>query len=194
METDINQNEALHKEVMSELLQLYVGKEPVGQDLFHVCVIGSGNEFIRNTLNGRLIKFKKISKVKSIGANIPDEKIRYTLMQFALELTRAIVELSGEEGTKECFVKNMYDELHNLYIKKNTDYGDSFHQTYLEEGFAMARIRLSDKINRFDTLSKTKDLKGMVSDESIIDTLMDALNYSVMTVMEIDRDGKKSAE
>jgi hypothetical protein len=74
------------------------------------------------------------------------------------------------------------------------DYGDSFHLTFLEEGFAMSRIRLNDKVSRFSTLSKTKDLKGQVSDESIQDTLLDALNYSVMSVMEIDRDAKKSAE
>ena len=32
-------------------------------------------------------------------------------------------------------------ELNNIYIKKNHDYGDSFHATYLEEGMAMPRIR-----------------------------------------------------
>ena len=183
-------NEILHKEVMNELLQIYVGRQPIGQDLFHTRVIESGNEFIRTNLNEALEKFKKLSKVKSDGANIPNEKIRCSLIAFAIEVTRALVEFAGEEGEKECFVKDMYDGLHNLYIKKNTDYGDSFHQTFIEEGFAMARIRLSDKISRFNTLSKTKDLKGQVSDESINDTLLDALNYAVMTIMEIDRGEK----
>lgn len=32
--------------------------------------------------------------------------------------------------------------LNVLYAKKNHDYGDSFHQTYIEEGMAMPRIRL----------------------------------------------------
>lgn len=39
-------------------------------------------------------------------------------------------------------------EINALYAKKNHDYGDSFHQTFLEEGLAMARIRLGDKLSR----------------------------------------------
>lgn len=30
-------------------------------------------------------------------------------------------------------------EINNLYERKNHDYGDSFHQTFVEEGMAMAR-------------------------------------------------------
>lgn len=45
-------------------------------------------------------------------------------------------------------------EINELYAKKNHDYGDSFHQTFVEEGMAMARIRLGDKFNRFKTLSR----------------------------------------
>ena len=75
-------------------------------------------------------------------------------------------------------------ELNELYKRKNHDYGDSFHQTWLEEGFAMSRIRLSDKLNRFKTLSKGGD--AQVDDESIRDTLFDLANYAIMTVMEMD--------
>ena len=35
--------------------------------------------------------------------------------------------------------------LNALYERKNHDYGDSFHTTFMEEGLAMVRIRLSDK-------------------------------------------------
>ncbi len=201
METDINQNEALHKEIMSELYQLYVGKFPIQQDMFHIGVIGSGNEYMSGRLALALSKFKRLSKVHANGADMPPiviysvtESIRKSLMDFAIEVTYALVELADEGGEAPKFVKKTYDDLHKLYIKKNMDYGDSFHLTFLEEGFAMSRIRLNDKVSRFSTLSKTKDLKGQVSDESIQDTLLDALNYSVMSVMEIDRDGKKSAE
>lgn len=45
-------------------------------------------------------------------------------------------------------------EINELYARKNHDYGDSFHQTFVEEGFAMSRIRLSDKLNRFKALSR----------------------------------------
>lgn len=81
--------------------------------------------------------------------------------------------------------KRICEELNNLYERKNRDYGDSFHTSYLEEGMAMARIRLGDKLNRFKTL--TKGEQQMVNDESIRDTLMDLANYSIMAIMELDR-------
>lgn len=75
-------------------------------------------------------------------------------------------------------------ELNRLYTKKNADYGDSFHETFLEEGVAMSRIRLSDKLNRFKKLSHGGDQN--VKDESIRDTLMDLANYAIMTVLEME--------
>lgn len=80
--------------------------------------------------------------------------------------------------------KDICLRLNEIYERKNHDYGDSFHQTFVEEGMAMARIRLGDKFNRFKTLSKNTDQK--VADESIRDTLLDLANYAVMTVLEMD--------
>lgn len=77
--------------------------------------------------------------------------------------------------------------LNALYERKNHDYGDSFHVTFLEEGMAMPRIRLGDKFDRFKTLSRQGDRK--VNDESIKDTLLDLANYAIMTVMEMDEAG-----
>lgn len=76
------------------------------------------------------------------------------------------------------------EELNALYKKKNADYGNSFHETFLEEGLAMSRIRLSDKLNRFKTLSCNQ--KAQVSDESIRDTLLDLANYAIMTILEME--------
>lgn len=75
-------------------------------------------------------------------------------------------------------------EINNLYERKNHDYGDSFHQTFAEEGMAMARIRLGDKFSRFKTLSRSGEQK--VNDESIRDTLIDLANYAIMTVLEME--------
>lgn len=83
--------------------------------------------------------------------------------------------------------------LTNLYARKNADYGDSFHQTFLEEGWAMPRIRLSDKLSRFKTLSRA-DVVQQVGDESLRDTLLDLANYAIMSVMELDRLTKEAAE
>ncbi len=80
--------------------------------------------------------------------------------------------------------KKLCDELNALYAKKNHDYGDSFHHTFVEEGLAMSRIRLGDKFNRFKTLSRGDGQK--VNDESIRDTLIDLANYALMTVLEME--------
>lgn len=75
-------------------------------------------------------------------------------------------------------------EINHLYERKNHDYGDSFGQSFREEGMAMARIRLGDKFNRFKTLSHRTE--QMVADESIRDTLLDMANYAIMTVLEME--------
>lgn len=76
------------------------------------------------------------------------------------------------------------EEINKLYERKNHDYGDSFHQTFAEEGMAMARIRLGDKLSRFKTLYRGGEQK--VNDESIRDTLIDLANYAIMTVLEME--------
>ena len=76
-------------------------------------------------------------------------------------------------------------ELNELYERKNHDYGDSFHLTYQKWGLPMAAIRLEDKLQRFETLIRAE---SRVKDENIRDTLIDLANYSIMTVMELDRE------
>ena len=80
--------------------------------------------------------------------------------------------------------KAICDELNALYARKNHDYGDSFHQSFVEEGMAMPRIRLGDKFGRLKTLTQTGGQQ--VADESIRDTLMDLANYAIMTILEMD--------
>lgn len=80
--------------------------------------------------------------------------------------------------------REVCEEINDLYTRKNHDYGDSFHQTFVEEGMAMARIRLGDKFSRFKTLSRGGEQK--VNDESIRDTLIDLANYAIMTVVEME--------
>lgn len=81
--------------------------------------------------------------------------------------------------------KELCDGLNALYARKNHDYGDSFHQTFVEEGLAMSRIRLGDKFSRFKTLSRispTDSTQQQVTDESIRDTLLDLANYAISAI------------
>lgn len=76
-------------------------------------------------------------------------------------------------------------QIHDTYVKKNHDYGDSFSRSYQKYGIIAAMVRMEDKWNRLDNL--TKDEKQMFSDESIRDTLLDLAGYCIMTTMELDK-------
>lgn len=86
--------------------------------------------------------------------------------------------------TKVAHHRMICDEINELYAKKNHDYGDSFAQSFREEGMAMVRIRLGDKFNRLKAL--TRGVEQKVADESIRDTLIDLANYAIMTVLEME--------
>ena len=74
-------------------------------------------------------------------------------------------------------------QLNRIYRDKNHDYGDSFSETYKKLGIISAVTRITDKVNRLQSLC-TKESK--VKDENIRDTLMDLANYSIMTIIELD--------
>lgn len=78
--------------------------------------------------------------------------------------------------------QELIDYLHNLYITKNADYGDSVHDTFEKYGLTSFLVRLEDKLNRARTLS-TK--QALVHDEKIEDTLLDMANYAILAVIEL---------
>ena len=81
--------------------------------------------------------------------------------------------------------KDITEEMNALYERKNHDYGNSFSETFRKLGIISAATRMLDKMNRIVSLV-TKD-QQKVNDESLRDTLIDIANYSVMTIMEIDK-------
>lgn len=79
--------------------------------------------------------------------------------------------------------KELLDRLHELYIAKNHDYGDSVHDTYMKYGITSFLVRLEDKLNRARTISQKGQL---VEDERIKDTLLDLANYATLAVLELE--------
>jgi hypothetical protein len=79
--------------------------------------------------------------------------------------------------------KKLLVEIHDIYKRKNNDYGNSHSQSFAKFGLIASVVRMSDKMNRLETLC-TK--QAQVKDESIRDTLLDLANYAIMTVMELD--------
>lgn len=74
--------------------------------------------------------------------------------------------------------------LHELYVTKNSDYGNSVHDTFEKYGLTSFLVRLEDKLNRARTLTlNPKNQK--VTDEKIEDTLLDLANYAILAVIEL---------
>ena len=69
----------------------------------------------------------------------------------------------------------------NLFIKKNTDYGDAF----AEFGVIGVLMRIEDKIKRSLSISKTG--VHLVNDEGIRDTMLDLHNYAAMALMLLEQ-------
>ena len=79
--------------------------------------------------------------------------------------------------------QDITSRMHEIYVKKNADYGSSFDEQFDEYGMTSAVIRLSDKLKRLKQLTKTGTAN--VKDESMEDTLMDLANYSILAIMQL---------
>ncbi|MBL4936997.1 DUF1599 domain-containing protein [Clostridium sp. YIM B02515] len=84
--------------------------------------------------------------------------------------------------------KEICEKLNKIYTAKNKDYGDSFSEGFQEYGLIMPAIRLEDKLRRYKQLIRED---AEVKDESIIDTLLDLANYSIMTIIELENKDKE---
>lgn len=79
------------------------------------------------------------------------------------------------------------DEMLDICLRKNADYGNSFDKSLDEDGLLVSKIRLGDKLNRFSKLIKND---AQVTDETTRDTLIDMANYAILTLMWMDNDKK----
>ena len=75
------------------------------------------------------------------------------------------------------------EELNAIYCRKNADYGDSFGETFRKLGIISAVTRITDKVNRLQSLCVHS---AQVQDESVRDTLYDLANYAIMTAIEME--------
>lgn len=80
--------------------------------------------------------------------------------------------------------KELCEQLNTVYAQKNEKYGDSFGISVQKYGLIAALTRMSDKFNRLEQLILTHS--DGTADESLIDTLLDLSNYTIMTVMELE--------
>ncbi len=95
---------------------------------------------------------------------------------------------SGPKFTDdELRFRNITEKMRETFLKKNHDYGNSFHETWDEfgdKGIITALTQISHKYHRLINIGLgTKPLV----DESIDDTLLDMANYCILTIMELEK-------
>ena len=73
------------------------------------------------------------------------------------------------------FRENILDDLETLYEAKNADYGRSADATFEKFGIDSYLVRMFDKINRIQTLSKSDTTVKV--DEKLVETCEDLINY-----------------
>jgi len=91
-----------------------------------------------------------------------------------------------EYEIREELHKQICDDMHDLYVRKNRDYGSSVTDTYKKFGITSFLVRIADKFNRVTNLVG-KD-ENLVKDEKIEDTLMDLANYAILALIELKMD------
>ena len=123
-----------------------------------------------------------IIALRNFGNTLTDnEKLRFGL--------KSMTEI--REGYREPMKKyerhsEITKQLNEIYIAKNTDYGDAFGDTFKKLGIISAVTRIVDKTNRLMSLSAKTEAERNVKDETIKDTLMDLANYALMTLIEME--------
>jgi hypothetical protein len=97
--------------------------------------------------------------------------------------------MKGVKMSKEIH-REILEEITKTYIEKNSDYGNSFEDSFDDFGIVSAVVRMFDKMNRIKSLTKP-GVERKVQSEKIEDTLLDLANYAIMTVVKLRKDERK---
>ena len=81
--------------------------------------------------------------------------------------------------------ERLMNHLNETYRAKNKDYGDAFGKSHEKYGAIAGLTRINDKFNRLEELILSGE--QLVEDETVLDTLMDLANYSIMLYMELEK-------
>lgn len=95
---------------------------------------------------------------------------------------------SEERNKGEDTFESISKELCDLHSSKDSDYGGSFSKTFETFGLTSSCIRLSDKVNRLNSIVSKSSQK--ITDESVEDTLKDLASYAIMTIVELRKEKK----
>lgn len=88
--------------------------------------------------------------------------------------------------TQEELIIEKCEEVKDLLIRKNRDYGNSAEKTYIKWGDVSFMLRLEDKMNRLETLIKNNG-EYEVEDEKMEDTALDGAGYFLLWLVEMEK-------
>ena len=91
----------------------------------------------------------------------------------------------GEYDIAFAGYSSVQEALSELYVTKQSDYGNSFDKTLDRFGIVAALTRMADKWERI--LSLHEKGEPSVIGESMRDSFIDLANYAIMTVAWMDR-------
>lgn len=117
-----------------------------------------------------------------------DAEKTHQFINLAIAAMAALVHLSPNIPPEE-----FASQMTNTYRRKNADYGDSFARSLDKYGIVAAFVRISDKVNRLESLM-APGRKAQVKDESVQDTLLDLASYAIMASMWVTEPIDKELE
>lgn len=98
-----------------------------------------------------------------------------------------------EYSQQEQLIIEKCDDLKELLIRKNRDYGNSAEKSFNKWGHKAFMIRIEDKMNRLENLIKNGE-NNLVKDESLYDTVLDLAGYELLWMVELTKKGESSNE
>lgn len=124
----------------------------------------------------------KFTKYKIVDGNGDLREMKLSNEHFEFELVGGYI--TGKEladkmraANSKSTIKKIANDIADLVEKKNTDYNSSFDKTLEKYGPTAYFLRISDKLERAEQLTKNK---ALVKDEKLEDTLKDVIGYTLL--------------
>jgi hypothetical protein len=96
--------------------------------------------------------------------------------------------IESHTGTQAQRIEAICNEVRDLLIRKNHDYGDSFSKQFAKYGVLSGMIRMDDKMRRLETLIGGEEAQVA---ESVEDSVADLAGYALLTLVELRKSAKR---
>lgn len=96
-------------------------------------------------------------------------------------------QIQYDEQSFEKDIRKILNDLGDVLIAKNKDYGNNVEKNIDKWGYPSIAIRLDDKLSRFENLIK-EGSKRQVADETVADTLLDLAGYSILGYRKLKKE------